>query len=115
MTTLPLMALSACADKEPVFVAPVIEEARQSCASFPEIQRVLANLPKHVFLAGSDGSAVITDGDHTWVRFDIVNAREALIIRFSEIDGKRAHFECSDDLRVVIDVLNDLPTIDDLP
>lgn len=116
MSILPLAALTACAgDAKPVLVAPEIEEARKSCAAYPEITNVLENLPEHVFLAGADGSAVITDGDHTWVRFDVVNAREAILIRFAEVDGRTAHFECFDDLRVVIDILDDLPTVADLP
>lgn len=112
---LPLMALTACApDAEPILIAPEIDEAILSCAEYPEITDLLKRLPAHIFLAGSNGQAVLTDGRFAWVRFDVVNDREAMLIRFSEIDGRRVHFECWDDLGKVRDKLNGLPTARDL-
>lgn len=113
---LPALAITACAaDPEPILVAPEIEEARLSCAAYPDIIELLQELPDHVFLAGSNGQAVITDGQFTWVRFDVVNRREAMLIRFADIDGRKVHFECWDDLGFIRDLLNDLPTERDLP
>lgn len=105
----PLAALAACGpDPEPVFRAPVLEESRLSCAAFPEIKEVLEASPEHVFLSGTSGEAVVTDGVHRWVRFDIVQHREARLIYFGDITARLAHFECRDDLQWTADVLRDL-------
>lgn len=103
------MALAACDPPPPVFVAPQIEKARLSCSAFPEIVAMLEQLPEHRFLAGANGQAVVTDGKHRWVRFDIVNLREAALIRFGDVTARSAHFECFDDLGFVSKVLAELP------
>lgn len=70
---------------------------------------MLDELPAHEFLAGASGKVVVTDGNRRWVRFDIVNLREAALIRFGDITSRTAHFECFDDLGFVARVLDELP------
>lgn len=105
------MALSACGTTEPVYSTPKLNDADQahlSCQAFPEIRDVLTTLPRHVFLAGSDGKAVVTDGGHKWVRFDIVNEREAKLVEFGDVTARSAHFECWDDLQWTSDLITGL-------
>lgn len=105
-----LAATAACKPKvEPIFVAPQLDAARLSCSAFPEIVAILDDLPAHRFLSGSNGAAVVTDGKDRWVRFDIVNLREAALIRFADVSARTAHFECFDDLGFVAEVLARLP------
>ena len=106
------MALTACADNpEIIYRTPPLNEAnekRLSCQAYPEISEILADLPAHKFLSGSNGQAVITQGGHKWIRFDIANEREAVLIRFGEISGRSAHFECFDDLNWLARLWRDL-------
>jgi len=104
------MALTACS-KEIVYRVPPLNEADQarlSCAGYPEIRDVLLALPEHVFLAGSDGTPVVTPDNRKWVAFDVANRREAAVIRFGDIAARGAHFECRDDLRWIADLITDL-------
>lgn len=105
------MALAACGGSSIVYRTPPLNEAdRQhlSCAEFPEIREVLESQPEHVFLSGSDGEAVVTDGGFLWVRFDIANKREGNLIEFGDVRARDAHFECSDDLQWTADLITDL-------
>lgn len=99
---------ACCQEPKPVFRAPALPEERASCADFPEIKRLLEEQPRHVFLSGTNGEAVVTDGKYRWVRFDIVNKREARLIEFGDVRARSAHFECFDDLKWSVGVLRDL-------
>ena len=96
------MALTACADNPEIqYAVPRLnagDREHLTCQEYPEIREALRSLPPHVFLAGASGQLVLTDGLHRWVRWDIVNAREALLIKFGDIAGRSAHFECRTDL-----------------
>lgn len=106
------MAIAACSpDVRFVYVTPELDDAdrvRLSCSTFPEIKEVLEGSPEHVYLSGTNGEAVITDGGFKWVRFDIVQRREARLIQFGDVTARTAHFECFDDLNWTADVLRDL-------
>jgi hypothetical protein len=105
------MALAACGTTKVQYRVPTLNEADQAhltCRDYPEIREVLAALPAHAFLSGSDGQPVETAGGQRWVRFDIVNRREGALILFGDRDGRTAHFECQDDLRWIADVWTDL-------
>lgn len=107
------MAITACCpEPKPVLTAPTLPEERASCAAFPEIREVLQEQPSHVFLSGSNGEAVVTDGQYRWVRFDIANKREARLIEFGDVRARSAHFECFDDLEWSIGVIRDLQAED---
>lgn len=111
-STLPALALIACvSEPDIVYRTPPLNEADQerlSCAAFPEIIDVLNSQPSLVFLSGSDGEAVVTDGQFKWVRFDIVNKREARLIQFGDVSARGVHFECSDDLQWTAKLITDL-------
>lgn len=94
------MALTACADSIQFRVPPLNEadRAHLTCAEYPEIRETLLQLPAHVFLSGSNGQAVVTPDGHKWVRFDVVNRREAMLIRFGDVAGRTSHEECAADL-----------------
>lgn len=109
MSILPLAALTACGDLQ--YRTPALndaDQARLSCQAFPEILDVLESQPALVFLSGSDGEAIVTDGQYKWVRFDIVNQREARLIQFGDVRARGAHFECWDDLNWMADVYTQL-------
>lgn len=104
------MALTACNDRIQFRTPPLNEadQARLTCAAYPEIREALRALPPHVFLAGSSGEAVTTPDGRKWVAFDVVNEREAVLIRFGDITGRGAHFECKDDLEWLAHVWTEL-------
>ena len=106
------MASAACSpETRIIYAVPKLNDqdrARLSCAAFPEIREVLEAQPEHVFLSGSNGKAVVTDGQYKWVRFDIANRREARLIEFGDLEARQAHFECFDDLNWTEDLITDL-------
>lgn len=74
------------------------DRARLTCADYPDFAALLRDLPKHHWLATSKGEAVTTPDGRTWVAFDVVQQREAKLLKFAGVDAKGAHFECFDDL-----------------
>ncbi len=98
-----LTALTACSNAPtPIFQTPPLnaaDRAHLTCAAFPDIKETLRELPAHVFLSGSSGAAVTTPDGHKWVRWDIVNQREGILVKFGDITARGAHFECRDDLQ----------------
>lgn len=111
------MVLSACASTQVRYSAPELNEADQArldCPTPIQISAVLANLPAHVFLADSQGNRVTTPneqgGTDVWVRFDIANSREEVLIRQREGEGGdlEVAFTCRDNLIWVAGVIEDL-------
>lgn len=104
------MALTACSSTSTVYRVPPLnasDQQRLSCADYPEIRDALRELPAHVFLSGANGEPVIVDGER-YVRFSVVNDREAVVIRFADITGRTAHFSCKDNLQWLGDVYTGL-------
>jgi hypothetical protein len=104
------MALTACGS-ETAFRVPRLnsaDRAHLACADYPDIRDALRALPAHVFLAGANGQAITTPDGHKWVRFDVANEREAIVVRFGAVEGSNAHFECFDDLLWLAKVWTDL-------
>ncbi len=79
-----------------------------TCSDFPDFNEVLRKLPDHQWLSTTRGEVVRTDGGHTWVRFDVVQEREARLILFAGVTAAGAHFECYDDLAWLAKVWTDL-------
>lgn len=105
------MALNACGETAIQYRVPTLNEAdhaRLSCAEYPEIREALAELPPHAFLSGSSGEPVVTPDGRKWVAFDVVNQREGALIKFGDVAGRSAHFECRDDLGWVAEVWTEL-------
>ena len=85
---------------------------RLQCAEYTNVDELLASLPDHVFLAGSNGERVVTTDEegrtYTWVRLDIADAREAVLIVSIVDDGRLRHFSCADNLRYTGDWIKPL-------
>lgn len=110
-TILSAMALTACGSTEIQYRVPelnVNDQKRLGCVEYPSIEAAIASLPENIFLSSSSGAKVITDGQYTWVRHDIANKREAVLIRYGAVDGKLAHFICRDNLEWLSGTWRDL-------
>lgn len=92
--------MSACSPALQYAVPPLNEadRAHLTCADFPDFPALLAALPAHEWLATSSGEVVVTPDGRRWVSFDVVQQREARMLRFAGVDARGAHFECQADL-----------------
>lgn len=104
------MALTACGAALQYATPPLNESdaERLTCSDYPDFIGVLQDLPAHEWLSTSSGEVVRTPDGRTWVAFDVVQQREARLIKFAGIDAKGAHFECYDDLAWLAKVWTDL-------
>lgn len=86
------------------------DRQRLTCSDFPDFEGMLTALPDHEWLSTTSGEAVVTPDGRRWVAFDVVQEREARLLKFTLIDTRGAHFECYDDLRWLARVWSDLET-----
>lgn len=84
------------------------DEKRKTCSDYPDFDVVLASLPSHEWLRTTSGETVKTADGRTWVSFDVVQEREAKLIKFAGVDAKGAHFVCFDNLKWLSDTYTDL-------
>lgn len=108
------MVLTACSPRLQYAVPPLNEADRErlTCSAYPDFEQVLRDLPKHQWLSTSKGEAVVTHDGRTWVAFDVVQEREARLLKFAGKDARGAHFECFDDLAWLAKVWTDLEAVD---
>jgi len=108
------MALTACSPRLQYRVPPLNEADRQrlTCSAYPDFEAMLRDLPKHEWLSTTKGEAVVTHDGRTWVAFDVVQQREARMLKFAGKDARGAHFECFDDLKWLAKVWTDLEAED---
>jgi len=59
-------------------------------------------------MSTSEGKVVVDPSGHKWVRFDVANEREGKLVTLGRVDGKRAWFNCSDNLEWIGGVYSDL-------
>ena len=104
------MALTACAPQLQYRVPPLNEadRTRLACSAYPDFTAMLRDLPAHQWLSTSKGEAVTTHDGRTWVAFDVVQQREARMLKFAGTDARGAHFECYDDLAWLASVWTEL-------
>lgn len=108
------MALTACSPRLQYRVPPLnqADAQRLTCSAFPDFDQVLRDLPEHQWLSTTRGEAVTTPDGRTWVAFDVVQLREARLLKFAGVDARGAHFECYDDLAWLADVWTELQADD---
>lgn len=108
------MALTACGPQLEYRVPPLNEAdaERLTCSAYPAFEQVLRDLPAHDWLSTTRGEAVVTPDGRKWVAFDVVQRREALLLKFAGVDARGAHFECFDDLAWLASVWADLQAQD---
>ena len=104
------MALTACSPQLEYRVPPLNEadSQRLTCSDYPDFETMLRQLPAHEWLSTTKGAAVKTQDGQTWVAFDVVQQREARMLKFAGVDARGAHFECFDDLTWLASVWTDL-------
>lgn len=103
------MALTACSPLQ--YRVPPLNEAdraRLTCSAFPDFEAMLRELPAHQWLSTTKGEVVVTRDGRTWVAFDVVQKREARMLKFAGKDAKGAYFECFDNLAWLASVWTDL-------
>lgn len=103
------MALSACGKAVVYSTPPLNEQDRQhlTCAEVPDIQEQLARVPRHVFLAASNGAPIVDQDGFMWVRFDRVQERESAYVDIA-LDTGDVTTECRADLNWLAKVWTDL-------
>lgn len=101
------MALTACVPRIQYQVPPLNETDRErlTCSAYTGFDEMLRQLPQHKWLSTSAGVPIKTGEDgHMWVRFDVVQVREAKMLKFAGADARGVHFECYDNLNWLADI-----------
>ena len=104
------MAISACVPAIQYRTPPLNEADRERlvCSEFAGFEDMLADLPAHAFLSTTKGAPVQTADGAYWVRFDVVQQREARMLKFAGVTARGQHFECFDNLAWLAGVWTDL-------
>lgn len=111
LITCTAMVLSACGPTTIQYKVPALnaaDQARLTCSDYPSFEAMLTELPAHEWLRTSSGEVVVTPDGRRWVSFDVVQQREARMLKFGGVDASGAHFECFDNLKWISDVWRDL-------